>query len=316
MLRFFLTDKNGGEKELGQVLTVELDRDIRVPADSLTLTCLYDGDIRENAVAVKAYRDELLLFSGQLDDIAVIKQAGGVILRLSARSLAAGLLDNEAEPLTYNNPTDGLIESRHLAPFGIRLSKRDNIPCYDALKINKGASHWQVLLQFCRSRYGCEPRITGDGRAVLDGAREEGTAVFSDRGAGIPYCILKENNRRYRLLSQVRLKYLQAAGYGSVLRNTNPEAAFVDRVRYVNAAADKTTLETARQMLRTANQKSYTLRLCCVGCRADVFAKAAVVEDSVLGRLEGLYAEKIRYTANSRGERTEITLNKEWNECG
>ena len=63
MLRFFLTDKNGGEKELRQVLTVELDRDIRVPADSLTLTCLYDGDIRENAVAVKAYRDELLLFS-------------------------------------------------------------------------------------------------------------------------------------------------------------------------------------------------------------------------------------------------------------
>ena len=91
MLRFTVTDRDGSERELGRVLTVVLDCDVRVPADSLTLTCPYDGALRQSADRIRAYRDGALVFEGQLDNISAVKRSDGAILRLSARSLAAGL---------------------------------------------------------------------------------------------------------------------------------------------------------------------------------------------------------------------------------
>lgn len=41
---------------------------------------------------------------GQADEIVSIVRTDGAIVRLSARSLAGRLLDNEAEPVTYVNP--------------------------------------------------------------------------------------------------------------------------------------------------------------------------------------------------------------------
>ena len=310
MLRFTVTDRDGSERELGRVLTVVLDCDVRVPADSLTLTCPYDGALRQSADRIRAYRDGALVFEGQLDNISAVKRSDGAILRLSARSPAAGLLDNEAEPVTYYNPSDSLMERRHLAPFGIRLEKCGSTPYYDALKIDKGTSHWQVLRNFCRNRYRCEPRVTGDGRGVLDGSREAGEVLFSDRGEGVVYYALQESQKRHALLSEVRLKFRQADTYASSIKNPNPAAAAVKRVRYVNAAADKTTVATAEQMIETGNRNSYSLVLGCSGCHVDVLGKDAVVEDSVLGRLTGLTAEKIRYSVNRHGEQTEITLKR------
>lgn len=310
MLRFTVTDKNGGEYPLHKVLTVSLDCDARVPADSLIVSCPYDGALRQMD-GLRAYDGDTLVFRGQLDNIAAEKNAAGVLLRLNARSLAAALLDNEAEPVTYRNPDAALMERRHLRPFGITLMTRDTVPYYDTLRIDKGMSHWQVLRSFCRSRYGCEPRVTGDGRAYLNGERPEGTVLFSDKGQGIVYYAVKESQKRYRLLSEIRLKFQQANAYGSVLRNENPAAKGITRVRYVNAAADKITLATAQQMLQNSNRDSYVLRLRCCGCRPDVFGKRAVVEDSVLGRLDGLVAQQVRCTVDSRGERSEIVLVKE-----
>lgn len=311
MLRIIVTDQNGKELPPVQVLTIDLDCDERVPADSLTVCCPYDGALRRYADGIKAFDGDKPVFCGQLDNIATEKTAAGLLLRLNARSPAAGLLDNEAEPVTYRDPDAALMERRHLRPFGIVPVTTDTTPYFDTLRIDKGMSHWQVLRGFCRSRYGCEPRVTGDGRAFLNGERPEGTAVFSDQGGGIVYYALKESQKRYRLLSEIRLKFQQSNAYGSVLRNENPAAGGITRVRYVNAAADKITLATAQQMIENSNRDSYVLRLRCLGCQLQALGRRAVVEDSVLGRIDGLVAEQVRYTADSRGERSEIVLIKE-----
>ncbi len=311
MLRFTVTDTGGGELPVRNVLSVYLDCDARVPADSLTVTCPYDAALRAGADRIQAYDGDTLVFCGQLDNIAAEKNAAGVLLRLNARSLAAGLLDNEAEPVTYRDPDAALMERRHLRPFGIALMTQDAAPYFDTLRIDKGMSHWQVLRSFCRSRYGCEPRVTGNGRAYLNGEMPEETAVFSDRGDGIAYYAVKESQKRYRLLSEIRLKFQQANAYGSVLRNENPAAKGVTRVRYVNAAADKTTFATAQQMLQNSNRDSYVLRLHCCGCQLHTLYRRAVAEDSVLGRLDGLTVAQVRYAADARGERSEIVLIKE-----
>ena len=117
MLSFYLTDREGRERPLDSVLTAVLDGDIGVPADSLTVTCPFDGSVRENADRIRACDGERVVFDGQLDTVTTEKRAEGIILKLSARSAAAGLLDGEAEPVTYSSPSDRLIALRHLAPF-------------------------------------------------------------------------------------------------------------------------------------------------------------------------------------------------------
>ena len=311
MLSFTVTDINGIEKKPDKVIKVTLDSDRGVPADSLCLTCVYDEGLRSGSDRICAYDGDKLVFVGQLDSIITLKRGKGVVTMLSARSLAAALLDNEAEPLTYVYPSAVLMESRHLKPFGIKLENRDTVPYYNQMKIDKGMSHWQALQSFCRNRYQCEPRITGDGRAILDGKATEESVTFSDCGGGTAYYELRESRLRCRLLSEVRLKFMQANTYSSVIKNQNPEVAHVRRVRYVNAASDKATPATADKMLDNSNRSSYLLKLSCAGCHTGLTGKKAVVEDSVLGRLEGLRVERVKYSADKSGERSEITLRKE-----
>ena len=316
MLRFEITEKGGRTYALNGVLTVALDCDCAVPADSLTVTCPYNSRLRLHADRIAAFDGDKPVFSGQLDNITAVKRGAGLILRLNARSLAAALLDNEAEPLTYRNPTASLIERRHLQPFGLRLAESDTIPYYDIFRIKKGMSHWQVLRGFCLNRYLSEPRVTADGRVWLHGFEQPGVAVFADNGSGIPYHSLHESLQRHRLLSEVRLKFSQTNTYGSSVKNANPDAEGITRVRYVNAAEDKTTVSTAEKMLENSNRDSYALRLCSVGCRSGLLGQSARVRDSALGELNGLFVTRVRYTADGSGEKSEITLKKEKVLCG
>ena len=311
MLTIKITGADNRSFTIDSALTVKLDSDMAVPADSLTVTCPYSGAIRKNAQSIQAYDGGRLVFTGQIDSVDSIKRPQGVILKITARSLAAALLDNEAEPVTYLNPTAVMIESRHLRPFGITLAEKDNLPYYDFLKIDKGMSHWRVIERFCRARYHSEPRISGDGTAYFNSLPSGGEAVFSDAGDGIPYLSLNESRRPYRLISEIRLKFRQANTYGSVIRNANPEAQRVTRVRYVNAAADKTTLATADKMLENSNRRSYLLKLNCAGCHTGLLGKKAAVRDSVLGNIGGLTVRKVSYTVSSRGEFSYIELEKE-----
>lgn len=311
MLRFFIIQKDKQRYSLDSVLTTVLDCDIDVPADSLTVTCPYNRRIAENADKLEVILEGVVIFTGQLDSIITVKESGGVLLRLSARGPAAALVDNEAEPVTYSAPNARLIAQRHLAPFGIDAVDSDSKPYYDKIKIDKGMSHWQVLKSFCRNHYGTLPRISGDGKAYLKGTDSEKTAVFSDKGEGVAYYSLNENKRRYRLLSEIRLKMEQINAYTARLENQNPDCEGIVRVRYVNAAADKTTVATAQKMLQSSNIDSYELVLKCAGCHTPLLGRRAEVRDSVLGELKNLMVQKVRYTADNRGEQSKITLKKE-----
>ena len=311
MLNFFVIQKDKQRRALDSVLTAVLDCDIDVPADSLTVTCPYDRSLADSADRLEAILEGVVIFTGQLDSVITVKESGGVLLRLSARGPAAALLDNEAEPVTYSAPNAQLIVRRHLTPFGIDTVDSDKKPYYDKIKIDKGMSHWQVIKSFCRNHYGTLPRISGDGKAYLKGAASEKPAVFSDKGEGIAYYSLNEHRRRYRLLSEIRLKMEQSNAYTARLKNQNADCEGIIRVRYVNAAADKTTVATAQKMLENSNADSYELVLKCAGCHTPLLGRRAEVEDSVLGKLKNLTVQKIRYTADNKGEQSKITLKKE-----
>lgn len=308
MLRFEVTYKDKRAFQLGNVLTAELDRQLDVPADSLTLTVPYNRTLIENADMLSAYSGDEQVFFGQIDEIVTVKQSGGLISRLSARSLAAALLDNEAEPLEYNNPSSRLIYNRHLAPFGITEYDEERHPLYGNFRISKGMSHWQVIENYCKKRYGAIPRISGS-RAYLKGIEAEGEALFG--GDGTSYFEMREYRRRCKLISKVRLMFSTVAGYGSYILNENPECEGVERVRFVNALADNTSVDTAQSIIDAGNRDSYFIKLKCVGSKLEILGKAAIVDDNELGRIENLRVYGVNYKLNSGGELTTVVLRKE-----
>lgn len=309
MLKFVVTYCDGQQVVLENVLTVVLNMDIDVPADDLTITIPYNREISENADYIAAFLNGEIIFKGQIDEIVGIKTIDGAITKIAARSPAAFLLDNEAEPLTYINPSAKFIFNKHLKPFGFTDYDADDIPFFGTFKIDKGMTHWQVLRNFCINRYRSEPRITGAGKVFFRGLEKGDTAVFGKNNED--YISIKESKKRFKLITEVMLKLTNFGTYGGCIKNENPECEGQTRVRFVNAQSDKTTVETADDIIRQSNSDSYSVVLECLGCRLENIGKPAYIDDEMFGRLENLIVRKIRYAVGSSGEKTTVTLGKE-----
>lgn len=309
MLKFLVTYTDKTEKYLDDVLTVIFNADVEVPADDLTITIPYDEKISENADFITAFLDEKTVFKGQIDEIIGIKSTDGAITKITARSPSAFLLDNEAEPLTYINPSADFIFNRHLKPFGLTEYYADDVPFFGTLKIDKGMTHWQVFRNFCINRYGAVPRITGNGKVYFNG-NESGETIFFGK-SGIDYTAVRESKRRFKLITEVKLKLTESGTYGGSIKNENPECRSIERVRYVNATSDKTTIQTADNIISKSNSDSYSIALECVGCLIESIGRSAVLNDDMFGEIENLTVRKIRYTVGSDGEKTTVTLGKE-----
>ena len=311
MLSFYVTFSDGSEAEINHLISAVYNSDIDVPADNLTLTVIYDKRLGESVRELRVYQDGALIFKGQVDEVINLKQDSGMVTQISARSLAALLLDNEAEPLDYNNPASDFIFRRHLKPFGITQYSADKKPLLGRLRIDKGMSHWQVLQSFCKSKYGCEPRINGDGRAFFSGFSDDEKVVFSDTDSGIVYDKIREMYNRYNLISEVAVKLLVCSAYRSSVKNSNPECDGITRKRYVDASADNNSLDTAYKIIDRGNRKSYLIQLECAGCYLGLLGKKAALDDSVLGVRNNLEVRKIKYQFDKNGEYTTVILGKE-----
>ena len=308
MLSYFFTDKNGKRCEIKNVLTVEISADVDVPADELVLTVPYDRKYR-NVDMLEAYDGKSLVFVGQADEIVSIVHNSGAIVRLSARSLAGRLLDNEAEPVTYINPAAKFIFERHLKPFGIVGYDGDEHPFMGKIKIEKGMTEWQVLEKFCNGRYGKSPRITGAGLALMCGTYGGAEPIVFGRN-GVGYTSLREYIKPCKVISQVKLRTEEYGGYKSVVGNGSA-ADRIKRVRYVNAFLDNNAVKTADRMIENGNRQSFEITVECAECLCGIVGRRAVIYDPLVGKREGLVVKSIKYSLGKNGESTTVVLGKE-----
>lgn len=311
MLKFEITGSDGRVFPLENILTVVLNSDIDVPADSLEVVSEYKEELMKNADRITAYSNDRLVFTGQLDEVYAYKTDSGMLSRLTARSPAAALLDNEALPLTYTNPNAEFIFDRHLKPFEISCERLDKTPFCGELKIDKGMTHWMAFRNFCVNRYGTEPRITADGRAYFDGNVPCEQAVFICNDTQSDYYSRRDSLKRYKLISAVRLKLEPNRSYSGIIQNKNPDCKAIVRERYINAAADRTTLKTADEIISRGNRNSREIRLECFGERLVETGARAKIIDSEWGIQEKLCVIRTRYYLSKNREKTTVVLRKE-----
>ena len=313
MLTFKATDTTGKQVLLPAPLTVRIRMDEDVPADDLY--AVFPESWVGELCSVTVLDGARVLFKGIVDEQECVIGADGCYLRLSMRSPAAFLLDNEAMPRCYDHPSARMIYERYAEPYGIAAGDMDDATCFGELTVTKGMSRWGVIQAFCTACYSSTPRVSVDGVLYLKGMPIGGTAVFGGK-RGIRYTSLTDSRRRCDELSCVNVKLSPDDGYAYRIENTEALERGICRERYLNAMLNGQALKTADIMLLNSRKKARTVTVNCPGRHIGLLGYNAVADDGTGTLLQGLYVCAITYRMDQSGENTQITLRRRSGSCG
>ena len=312
MLSVAATDTEGRSLQLPAPLSMTIRMEEDVPADDLYAVFPQVGC--GELCAITVYDADKIVFTGIIDEEEHISSSSGRYLRISARSLAALLLDNEAPPCNYDHPSARLLFERHVEDYGIKAGDTDDAVCFGELNITKGMSQWSVISAFSGACYSGSPRVSADGVLYLKGLPSGGEVIFGK--GGVRYTEITDCRRRCEELSRVNVKIEAGGGYGYPVNNDDALRRGIRRERYLNAMLDTRVFKTAETMLNKSRDKSHYWQLKCPGRLTDILGSAAVIRDNDEVSRDDLYVSAIRYQMNSTGEHTVVKFKRRWGSCG
>ncbi len=311
MLRFIGVSTQGDRVELSSPKSLVICRDKEAPADSLS--GVFSCAIEEELAQMYVYDCDELVYSGIVDE-QILSYGERVETEVISRSMAALLLDNEALPMKYVNPSAQLIFLRYLRPLGFEKYVGENRCVNGEFKVPKGSSCYKVLEDFCRKVYGTTPREEG-GVLYLQESGSPPQVLFSNHSSeGIPFSYIAHNRLRCKLISRVRVKTLPGADYTSVVESSQALSRGIRRERYLNASdCSVTSLSDAKNIIRSGHDASESITIDCMGRHTGLLGADAQVEYDLGQRKEGFYVSSVRYSLTSKGEKTRLILNKKEN---
>lgn len=295
----YLATGPDGERVLPAPVRIRLDRDEDAPADGFFgVFPLPSGCGELTGLTVRDPRGELR-FDGVIDEL---ERGGSGTLAVSARSRAALLLDNEARPQNYENPSLGTIFERHVRPYGFSGFAGDGRAFSGTLAVTKGMSEWSAAAAFCAAFLNTSPRVLG---GVFDASGIIPAREFRFGPGGIPFCSASLRSRYCELFSELYTLPSEGGAYVSAVSDPELRALGIRRRRFLaGGAAD------AGKTMRLARRNSFAAVLDCPGAVwAPLLSPAAAPGLPVpAGQLT---VSAVRYVLDAGGEHTEITLRRQ-----
>lgn len=131
-------------------LEMEIVKSFDSPAFSLEVIVPYPKVLP--AVVEITVRCKITLFTGFVDETTIISGPEGRRLKILARSKGARLIDNEALPQTYHNPTLSQLYLRHIEPYEFYDGFETDVETESLLYlVPKGTSEWEAFANFFRN---------------------------------------------------------------------------------------------------------------------------------------------------------------------
>lgn len=174
---------DGKVYELPALLEWRLRRTGGVPCDSFRVKCLYSAEMGEALKAAcrfAATENGVTRFRGVIDEWSAVCGAEGTVLTVEGRGMAALLLDNEAEAVTYQRAALSEILKDHAAACGVAWEPHGEVYGTGEYAVASGSSRWKAIEGFAR-RCGLTPYFTREGAVS---ARRGGRAQACAGGAG------------------------------------------------------------------------------------------------------------------------------------
>ena len=178
-----------------------------VPCDDLEAVCLFDGqlmDVLPGVYRFEAYQGDDLVLRGVVDEYRAEVSAGGRLLTITGRGMAALLLDNEAEAAEYQGATVEEILRNHVLPWGVQVGEWEALRCAGAYRVDSGSSQWQALSGFVRYVGDFLPWFTAEGTLQVRPMAGSGAALWIDGAAAVTDCAVRFT--RYGVISEMLVK--------------------------------------------------------------------------------------------------------------
>lgn len=282
-----------------------------VPCDSMTVTCLYDAGMAEilpKATRFTAYRDGEIMLRGIVDAYEISLSRQGLLATVEGRGMAALLLDNESEALTYERALLSEVLENHVSPYGIAVDRQEDVAGAWYV-VSSGSSQWKALQSFTHRFGGFDPYFTPEGVLVTGPLWGSGKELEVNDSS--PLLSLCKREQRYGVISEVLIQ-------DKVQGVTHPvvNQAFVKtggqrrHVLYMPRSTAEDRRYTGEYQIEQSALEQLEIDL------EFPYSFAAMPGDRVelsLGRLD-LYGQYEVVRSRSRmdggGERTELTVSK------
>ena len=206
MLTFQVETYDGGCYQLPMLLRWDLELTGGVPCDSLSVTCLYDkgmADVLPRATRFTAAWGGETMLRGVVDAYEISMSERGLLATVEGRGMAALLLDNESEAVTYERATLGEVLGGHVSPYGISVGRRQDVSG-DGYVVTSGSSQWKALQGFTRRFGGFDPYFTREGTLMVEPLWGSGKTLQVDDGT--PLLSLQKREQRYGVISEVLIQ--------------------------------------------------------------------------------------------------------------
>ena len=273
-----------------------------VPADSLMFSA--EGIYLKEICTVELLRDGKVIFDGEIDE-QIVRYDISPVTEFVARSQEAKLIDNEAYPMAFMNPSAEDIFTKYAELFGFTLSVSENKSYNGRFTVAKGTSCFAAIKRFAAEVYGAFPKAKGN-VLYLDGIKNQGAVVLADENKS---CCqrLSVGWLRCNRVSQVRVKIADNGGYDSGISDEEACADGINKVRYLNVSSSGgATLSDADKILSASKSDSFYAEALCTGYFGDALGKEAVHR-----YIDGdLYVSAIKYVSDKKGEYTRLTLRR------
>ncbi|MCI8419736.1 MAG: hypothetical protein HFF79_04405 [Oscillospiraceae bacterium] len=309
MLTIQLTGCDGSVCQLPTLIQWEFSLTGGVPCDSMTAVCLYDDGMAQvlpKATRFLALQDGKTVLRGVVDAYEISLSERGLLVTVEGRGMAALLLDNESEAVSYERADLDTILRNHVAPYGIRTERRQAV-YGDGYVVSAGSSQWRAVRDFTHRRGGFEPCFTREG--VLVAAPLWGSGRTIQVGDSTPMLSFSKREQRYGVISEVLIQD-KAQGVSHLVTNDAFLAAGGCRRQVIympRSTADSRRYTGEYQIAQSAlEQLVLTLEL--------PLAFAAFPGDRVSLRLQrlglsGTYdVTEVRCRMDGSGERTILSL--------
>ncbi|MBR3987850.1 MAG: hypothetical protein IKK10_00920 [Clostridia bacterium] len=299
MLKALLTDINGRVTE-ETPMSIVMDIEDDVPADSVTLKIKGMGF--PVLTKVELFREGTLVFSGEIDEQTEIfgKKSYTEVI---ARDSSARLIDSEAYPMSFVNPSAKDIFDRYAKPFGFKELKGENRIYSGRFTVEKGISCYTAIRRFAMALYSVFPKCRGD-ELFIEGVKSEDVLEFGKNG--IPVLDMRVVHLRCNRVSRVYFKYKDGEGYNTFVSDAGAENQGINKVRYINLASDGSSVKDADIIFDEAKKKSFYADVVCRGFLGDALGKTVLLTDNP----EEYYVTSVRYTADEKGEYTKLRILK------
>lgn len=202
--RFY--NSNGNAWQIEQFISFDICHGLGEPCDYYELSFPYDSSMLQklsDSFRFVAVHGDETVFRGVVDEYTIsIGEEYGAVVTVSGRSMAALLMDNEAEAASYGTLTLDTVIANHVKPWGIGTIRKKSMPPLYSFTVDSGDSQWSILKRYCRYSCGVQPRFSREGVLLLnDEAGSYLSLTDDDISLGVKY-----RDTRYGCISEVLVK--------------------------------------------------------------------------------------------------------------